>query len=389
MKIRLFNNISDAIYEVLDSRIYKFVKDEGEDYDAAIVRSAKLHDAEFPERLLAIARAGIGTDNIPIDRCSEAGIVVLNTPGSNANSVKELVLCGMMLAGRDIEGSMNWVAAQDKDSDDIASRVEKDKKVFAGREIAGKTLGIIGLGAIGTMVANAAIALDMNVIGYDPYLSVESALKLNRAVRIAKTKDELLKAADFVTIHIHLTDETRNTIGDKEIRMMKNDAVVLNYARGGLVDDEAVVQALNEGRLGHYCTDFPNQAILGCDKVTATTHIGASTPEAEENSATIAARHLDTYLRYGNIKNSVNFPDCDLWFESGYRLCIINRNITNMVGQISAALAGCDMNIEHMLNRSKGEWAYTIIDTSSRPDDATVEAIKAIDGVVRVRVIEG
>ena len=388
MKVRLFNNISDAIYDKLDPAVYDFEK-ECEDYDAAIVRSAKLHDAVFPENLLAIARAGIGTDNIPIERCAESGIVVLNTPGSNANAVKELVICGMLLAGRDIEGSLNWVAAQDKNSDDIPARVEKEKKAFVGREIAGKTLGVIGLGAIGTLVANAAVNLDMNVIGYDPYLSVESALKLSRSVKIAKSKEELLKAADYVTMHIHLTDETRHTIGRKEIRIMKNDAIVMNYARGGLVDDKAVVEALEEGRLGHYCTDFPNEVVVGCDKVTATTHLGASTPEAEENSASLAAMHLDTYLRYGNIKNSVNFPDCDLWFESGYRLCIINKNITNMVGQMTAVLAEQGLNIEHMLNRSKGNWAYTIIDVSSRPTEEAITAIKNIEGVIRVRLIEG
>ena len=387
MKIRLFNNISDAIYDRLDDKFYEIDKD-CEDYDAAIVRSAKLHDAEFPENLLAIARAGIGVDNIPLDRCSESGIVVLNTPGSNANAVKELVIAGMLLSGRNIEGSLNWVAAQDSSSDDIPARVEKEKKAFVGREIAGKTLGVIGLGAIGTLVANAAIGLDMEVIGYDPYLSVESALKLNRSVKIAKSKEELLKAADFVTMHLHLTEDTRHTIGRKEIRIMKKDAVVMNYARGGLVDDKAVVEALEEDRLGHYCTDFPNAIVVGCSKVTATTHLGASTPEAEENSATIAAKHLDTYLRYGNIKNSVNFPNCDLWFESGCRLCIINRNITNMVGQITAVLAEYELNIEHMLNRSKGDYAYTIIDLPERPTEAAIEAVRNIDGVIRVRVIE-
>ena len=387
MKIRTFNNISDVIYDRLEEGFYEFT--QGDDYDAAIVRSQNMHDMELPEGLLAIARSGIGTDNIPVERCSEQGTVVFNAPGANANAVKELVICSMILAGRDVIGSADWIAAQNAAGAgaDVAKQMEKVKKQFAGREIAGKTLGVIGLGAIGAMVANAAAALDMNVIGYDPYLKVETALMLSRDVKVIKSREELFRQADFVTLHIHLNENTANSISEKELELMKDGSVVLNFGRGGLVDEDAIIAALGSGRLSRYVTDFPSEKLIACDRVIAFPHLGGSTPEAEVNCARIAAKELDNFLRYGNIKNSVNFPDCDIYFDGGCRLCIVNKNITNMIGQITAVLAAKGLNIEHMLNRSRGNWAYTIIDVNRIPDEEDVRAIEAIDGIVRVRVI--
>lgn len=388
MKIRKFNNISDIIYTKLPQDVYEFT--EGDDYDAAIVRSADMKSMQLPEGLLAIGRAGIGVDNIDIPACSEKGIVVFNTPGANANAVKELVICGMMLAGRRIVEGVEWTRSEATmaiPAEEFSAAMEKAKKAFVGREIAGKTLGIIGLGAIGVLVANAAVELDMDVIGFDPYLSVESALKLSRNVRIAKSKEEVIKAADFVTMHLHLTPETKNTIGEKELKLMKPDAVVMNYARGGLVDEDAILAALSEKRIGAYVTDFPSHKLAGAPGVIATPHLGGSTPEAEENCARLAASELNHFLQFGKIKNSVNFPTCDLPYEGGYRLCIFNRNITNMIGQMTAVLTAQGLNIEHMLNRSKGDYAYTVIDTLDRPSDEALAAINSIDGVLRVRVI--
>ena len=388
MKIRKMNNISDIIYEKLPQNLYEFT--DGDDCDAILVRSADLKNTVLPGNLLAIGRAGIGVDNIDIPACSEKGIVGFNTPGANANAVKELVICGMMLAGRQIVEGIGWTRAEKTAAipeSEFSASMEKAKKAFAGREIAGKTLGVIGLGAIGVLVANAAIGMDMDVIGYDPYLSVESALKLSRSVRVVGSMEELLKAADFVTIHVPLTPETKGTIGEKELKMMKADAVVMNYARGGLVDENAIIAALEEKRIGAYATDFPSHRLLGVPGVIATPHLGASTPEAEENCARLAASELNKFLQFGKIKNSVNFPDCDLPYEGGIRLCIFNRNITNMIGQITAVLTAQGLNIEHMLNRSKGDYAYTVIDTLDRPDDQALKAIQAIDGVLRIRVI--
>jgi len=389
MIIKKLNNISDVIYTKLNKDQYQFIE-EGDNYDAVLVRSADLHGAEFPENMLAIGRAGIGVDNIDVEECAKKGIVVFNTPGANANAVKELVICGMILAGRKIVEGTEWVRSEDAKAlapEKFGPAMEKAKKAFVGREIAGKTLGVIGLGAIGVLIANAAIALDMEVIGYDPYLSVESALKLSREVKLAKSKEEVLKACDFVTMHIHLTPETKGTIGAKELEMMKNDAVVLNYARGGLVDDDAIIDALKNGKIGAYVTDFPDSKLAGVPGVLATPHLGASTPEAEENCAQMAASELDRYLRKGEIRNSVNFPTCELHRVEGYRLCIFNRNVSGMIGQMTAVLTEQGLNIEHMLNRSKGDYAYTVIDTLDAPGQDAIEAIKAIDGVLRVRVI--
>ncbi|MDD3193364.1 MAG: phosphoglycerate dehydrogenase [Oscillospiraceae bacterium] len=387
--VKKFNKISDIVYTQMPQERYRFIE-EGEDYDLALVRSAQLHETIFPKKLLAIARAGAGVNNLPVERCSEEGIVVFNTPGANANAVKELVLCGMMLACRRIVPGIQWVEQQrDEGAADVDKRMEKAKKDFVGGEIAGKTLGVIGLGAIGVMVANAAVALGMEVIGYDPFLSVDAALRLSRSVKLAKTQEELLGKCDFLTLHLPQTEKTKGMINESAIAAIKPGAVLLNFARGGLIDDEAVLAALDAEILARYVTDFPNDRIIRHPKVIAMPHLGASTPEAEENCARMAAAQLEEYLVNGNIKNSVNFPDCEYPRGEGWRIAIINKNVTNMMGQITAVLAQRQFNIEHMLNHSRGPWAYTLIDLLEQPDPACADALAAIDGVVRVRVIGG
>ena len=386
--IKILNNISDVIYTGLSKDKYNFVT-EGDNYDAILLRSANIKETDFPDSLIAISRAGIGVDNIPVERCAENGCVVFNTPGANANAVKELVICGMMLAGRRIVSGVEWALQQhESGASEISKNAEKAKKNFVGREIAGKKLGVIGLGAIGVIVANAAIALDMEVVGYDPYLSVNSALRLSRNVQIRNSLEELLSECDFVTMHLHLTEKTKGMIGEKELALMKDDAVVLNYARSGLVDNKAMLAALDSGKIGKYVTDFPDDELVGNPNVIATPHLGASTPEAEENCARMAAKQLNDYLVNGNIVNSVNFPDCEIPRGEGYRICIINKNVANMIGQFTAVLAAEGQNIEHMMNRSRGAYAYNIIDVSEKPSEASVNKISAIDGVVKVRVLD-
>ncbi|MBQ7081948.1 MAG: 3-phosphoglycerate dehydrogenase, partial [Oscillospiraceae bacterium] len=362
LTVKKFNKISDIIYTQMPWDKYNFVE-EGENYDAVLVRSADLNDTAFPAELLAIARAGAGVNNIPVDRCAQQGIVVFNTPGANANAVKELVLCGMMLACRRIIPGAQWVQQQhEQQVPDVGKRMEKVKNNFVGQEIAGKKLGVIGLGAIGIMVANAAIALEMDVYGYDPYLSVDSALRLSRGVHLVKDPQEIYKNCDFITLHLPQTAQTKGMINNDTLGLMKDGAVLLNFARGGLVEDEALLTALESGKLGRYVTDFPDDRIIANENVIALPHLGASTPEAEENCARMAAAQLEEYIVNGNIVNSVNFPNCQIPRGNGWRLAIINRNVTNMVGQITAILAAEGHNIEHMLNRSRGDWAYTLID---------------------------
>ncbi|MBR2098560.1 MAG: phosphoglycerate dehydrogenase [Firmicutes bacterium] len=382
--IKKFNNISDAIYESLPLGEYKFVT-EGDDYEAAIVRSADLKETQFPPQLCAIARAGAGVNNIPLERCSEQGVVVFNTPGANANAVKELVICALLLSCRRIVPGIEWVERQDAD---VAKNMEKAKKNFVGSEIAGKTLGVVGLGAVGVMVANAAAALGMNVLGCDPYLSVEMALRLDSRVQVVKTNDEIFKAADFITLHVPENDSTRGMINKDKIALMKNDVAILNFARGGLVVDEDILEAVDNNEIDIYITDFPNDKINHHDRIIAMPHLGASTPEAEENCAKMAAAELKEFLTTGSIRNSVNFPACELPAFEDYRITAINRNVPNMLGQMTAALTQEDYNIEHLFNRSRGDWAYTVIDVNKKPTDSLIAAINAIDGVVKVRVIE-
>ena len=387
-KIKKFNKISDAVLQYLPQDRYE-ISEDAENYDAVLVRSAALHDVEFPEQTLAIARAGAGVNNIPVAQCAERGIVVFNTPGANANAVKELVLCGMLMSGRKIAQSMEWLNTEGAQSDDVANLVEKAKSRFAGPELQGKRLGVIGLGAIGVMVANAAArGLGMEVMGYDPYLSVESAWHLDRRIERAATIEQILASCDYVTLHLPLNDSTRNTIDAAAIAKMKDGAVLLNFARGGLVDTDAVLDAVAGGHLAKYVTDFPDNKLIGKENVICTPHLGASTPESEENCAIMAARELADYIENGNIRNSVNFPNCELPREGGVRLAIINKNVPNIIGQLTAALAADGLNIEHMINKSRGEWAYTMFDLSKEPNATCLKSLAAIEGVVRMRVIK-
>ncbi|MEG1268641.1 MAG: phosphoglycerate dehydrogenase [Oscillospiraceae bacterium] len=386
--IKMLNNISDSIYGDLPTAEFNVSQELG-DFDAVLVRSADMHEMNFPKKLVAIARAGAGVNNIPVESCSEKGIVVFNTPGANANAVKELVLCGMLLAGRKIVPGIEWLQQQGTDGTaNIEKLVEKAKNQFVGPEINGKKLGVIGLGAIGVMVANAAsLGFGMEVVGYDPYMSVEAAWQLTRAIKHAVSIDEIITECDYITLHLPLNEKTSGSIGREQLAKMKDGAVLLNFARGGLVDDDAVLEALESGKLYRYVTDFPNDKLINRTGVIATPHLGASTPESEENCAVMAAQQLAAYLRDGNIKNSVNFPDCELPRMGGYRLAIVNKNITNMVGQITSVLAAESHNIEHMLNKSRGSYAYTLIDLASEPTGACIEKIKAINGVLRIRIV--
>lgn len=388
-KVKTLNKISGAINEKLVADKFT-ITDEGEDFDAAILRSADMHEMELPENLLAIARAGAGYNNIPVDKCSEKGIVVFNTPGANANAVKELVVCGMLLSGRKIIDAVEWLKAESAAGiTGLAKVVEKAKNNFVGPELSGKTLGVVGLGAIGVMVANtASLGLDMQVLGYDPFMSVDAAWHLTRSIKQAKSLDEIYANCDFITLHLPLNDNTKGMVGEKELAAMKPGAVLLNFARGGLVDDNAVLAALDNGKLGYYVTDFPNDVVSGRNGVIAIPHLGASTPESEENCATMAARQLRDYLLDGNIRNSVNLPDCVLPRGSAcVRVAIINRNVKNMIGQMTAILAEDGYNINHLINKSRGDWAYTMFDLDKALSEASINKLLAIEGVQRVRVL--
>ncbi|MBD3379615.1 MAG: 3-phosphoglycerate dehydrogenase [Candidatus Omnitrophica bacterium] len=356
--------------------------------EAIILRSFKMHDMEIPGTLLAVGRAGSGVNNIPIEKCSERGIVVFNTPGANANAVKELAIAGLLLASRDIAKGIAYAESLKGKGEEVPGLVEANKKTFAGQEIMGKTLGVIGLGKIGVMVANSAMELGMEVVGYDPFISVEAAWGLSRAVRRAEGFDSLLSRADYITIHTPLIDETRGMINKEKFGLMKKGVRILNLSRGGIVNNDHLKKAIEEGVVERYVTDFPDDEVLNMDKTIAIPHLGASTAEAEGNCARMAAKQLKDFLEKGNIKNSVNYPDCKLEQNSDYRLLVMNRNIPNMVGQISAILAKSDINIVEMLNKSKKDYAYTIIDVEQEPKEALVEEICGIEGVVKVRSLK-
>lgn len=363
---------------------YKITDDANVDADGIILRSFKMHDMELPESLKAVARAGAGTNNIPIDKCSEKGIVVFNTPGANANAVKELVIAGMLLASRDIIGGVAW--ANTLTGDDVDKQVEKGKSNFAGCEIKGKTLGIIGLGAIGILVANAAYALGMEVIGYDPYLSVDSALKLSRHVKKANSPEEVYAAADYITIHVPLMDSTRNTINAETIAQMKDGVIILNFARGGLVNNADIKKALADGKVAKYVVDFADSETVNQPGIINIPHLGASTAESEDNCAVMAAQELADYLENGNILNSVNFPNCSLPEDNIGRIAIAHKNIPNVIAKFTEALSS--VNISDMINKSKGELAYTIINTDHAIPAEAIEKLNQIDAVIRVRVIK-
>lgn len=353
---------------------YKITDDANVDADGIILRSFKMHDMELPESLKAVARAGAGTNNIPIDKCSEKGIVVFNTPGANANAVKELVIAGMLLASRDVIGGVAW--ANTLTGDDVDKQVEKGKSNFAGCEIKGKTLGIIGLGAIGILVANAAYALGMEVIGYDPYLSVDSALKLSRHVKKANSPEEVYAAADYITIHVPLMDSTRNTINAETIAQMKDGVIILNFARGGLVNNADIKKALADGKVAKYVVDFADSETVNQPGIINIPHLGASTAESEDNCAVMAAQELADYLENGNILNSVNFPNCSLPEDNIGRIAIAHKNIPNVIAKFTEALSS--VNISDMINKSKGELAYTIINTDHAIPAEAIEKLNKL-----------
>ena len=361
--------------------------DTAEGADALLVRSAVMHDMEFDKNLKVIGRAGAGVNNIPLDTCAEQGIVVFNTPGANANGVKELVIAGMLLASRDIIGGINWVQENEEDGN-ILKDAEKAKKQFAGCEIEGKKLGVIGLGAIGVLVANAAVHLGMEVYGYDPYLSVDAAWRLSRNIHHAKTVDELYKDCDYITIHVPAMDSTKGMIDKNAIGLMKDGVVILNYARNVLVDEEAVVDALVSGHVKNYVTDFPTSIVAGVKGAIITPHLGASTEESEDNCAKMAVAEVRNYLENGNIQHSVNYPDCDMGVKGeNTRITLLHHNVPNMIGQFTKILADDNMNIADMTNKSKGAYAYTMIDIDSDVTDSVIEDLTKVKDVLRVRVI--
>ncbi|GFI43886.1 D-3-phosphoglycerate dehydrogenase [Lachnospiraceae bacterium] len=356
--------------------------------EAVLVRSTVMHDMEFSANLKVIARAGAGVNNIPLDRCAEEGIVVFNTPGANANGVKELVIAGMLLASRDIIGGINWVQENEEDGN-IAKDAEKAKKAFAGCELEGKKLGVIGLGAIGVLVANAATNLGMDVYGHDPYVSVDSAWRLSRSIHHAKSLDELYRDCDYITIHVPAMEQTKRMIDKNAISLMKKGVVVLNFARDVLVDEEAMVDALLSGHVKHYVSDFPTPVTAGVKGAIVIPHLGASTEESEDNCAKMAVKQLRDYLENGNIKNSVNYPNCDMGVKGeNTRILLLHRNVPNMIGQFTKILAEDNMNIADLTNKSKGKYAYTMIDIDSPISDSLAEELGQVKEVLRVRVIK-
>ncbi len=356
--------------------------------DAILVRSASMHETEFAPETLAVARAGAGVNNIPIEECAKNGIVVFNTPGANANAVKELVLCGLLLSSRKIVPAIEWVKATLKDDDNFSKSVEKGKSAFAGPEIKGKKLGVIGLGAIGVLVANAAQALGMEVYGYDPYLSVDAAWNLSRSVKHVTNLDDIFASCDYITLHVPLTDSTRGVINTISIAKMKDSVRILNFARGELVETNDIIKALSDGKVAAYVTDFGNPALLDANGVIVLPHLGASTPESEDNCAVMAVNEIVDYLENGNITHSVNYPSVSVPRSGKTRITILHKNVPNVISNISAAVANENINIDNMVNKSRGEFAYTMLDTDTDVSADAIAAIKALDNIIRVRVIK-
>ena len=352
-----------------------------------MVRSAAMHDMELPDTLLGIARAGAGVNNIPIDQCSEQGIVVFNTPGANANAVKELVLAGLFLASRKVVDGIQWAQTLKGEGDAVGKLVEKGKSAYAGPELLGKKLGVIGLGAIGVLVANAAVALGMDVYGYDPYLSVDAAWKLSRHIHHANTLDEIYAECDYITVHVPLVADTKGMLNEAAFAAMKEGVRILNFSRAGLVDSDAMLAALAAGKVAAYVVDFPTDEMLGVPNVVAIPHLGASTPESEDNCAVMAANQLKAYLEDGNIINSVNFPEVNVPRAGDVRICVLHKNIPNMLAQISSVVSACGVNIASMTNKSRKDMAYTVLDIEGTVCDDVTEKITAIDGVIRVRIL--
>ncbi|MDR2921979.1 MAG: phosphoglycerate dehydrogenase [Treponema sp.] len=386
-RIKTMNKISPLGLELFPRTQYE-VAGEIPNPDAILVRSADLHSVEIPGSVLAIARAGAGVNNIPVPQCSDKGVVVFNTPGGNANAVKELAIASMLISSRNIVGGINWAASIADKADQVPDLVEKGKSQFEGPELWGKTLGVVGLGAIGVMVANDAIALGMNVIGYDPYISVDAAWNLSREVVRADTLEGMLAKVDYLTLHIPLADTTKGLLNAEKLRFMKKGVRIINLARGALVNEADIIQALNTDKLAAYVTDFPSAEMLACKKAICVPHLGASTPEAEDNCAVMAVKQLMNFLENGAIRNSVNYPHCRLDQNAPFRLLVSNRNIPNMVGQITTILAGANINITDLINHHKGDFAYNIIDTEQKIPDPALEQLKKIEGIIRVRLIE-
>ena len=385
--IKTMNKISAVGLERLPADSYT-VGDGVEGEDGILVRSAKLHDYDFPASLWAIARAGAGVNNIPVERCSESGVVVFNTPGANANAVKELVLCAMLMASRDVAGGVEWVKEQARTPGvDVAAAVEKGKSAFVGPELYRKTLGVVGLGAIGALVANIGLSMGMEVYGYDPYLSVDAALRLDRHIKVVKEIDALYANSDYITLHLPYMEATKDTVNAAAIAKMKDGVRVINLARGELVNNADMIEALKSGKAARYVTDFPNNEITLAPGVIAIPHLGASTPESEENCAVMAANELRDFLENGNIKNSVNFPNVVMERSGVQRLCVIHRNVPAVIAQITTQLGADGVNVENMTNKSKGEYAYTMVDTGSKVDEKIIGDIRKVPGVIRLRVI--
>ena len=383
--ILTLNKIAAVGTDKFDSSKYT-VGEEVSNPDAIMVRSAKMHDMEFGSNLLAIARAGAGVNNIPVDKCAESGIVVFNSPGANANAVKELAICALLLSSRKITEAAAWAASL-KGTPDAPKTVEGGKSKFAGPEILGKTLGVIGLGAIGGKIANAAVDLGMKVVGYDPYLSVNGALHLDPSVKVVTDINEIYTASDYITIHVPYTPDTKNTIDAEQIAMMKDGVRLINLARGELINSEAVVKAIADGKVAKYVTDFADDVVLGVDNVIVLPHLGASTPESEDNCAVMAANELIDYIENGNIKNSVNFPNA-IMNATGTKVCILHKNVPTIIAQITSAVGEAGLNIDNMVNASKKDYAYTMLDIAGDVTDAVADKMSSVDGIIKVRVIK-
>lgn len=384
--ILTLNKIAKCGLDQLDPAKYTVTEDASANADGIILRSFAMHDMNLPEKLLAVARAGAGTNNIPIDKCTEKGIVVFNTPGANANAVKELVIAGMLMASRDIDGGIAWAAGLS--GDDVSKQVEKGKSSFAGCEIQGKTLGVIGLGAIGILVANAARHLGMNVIGFDPYLSVDAAWKLSSHIIKAKSTDEVYEKSDYITVHVPFMPDTKHMINKDTIAKMKTGVKILNFARGELVNNDDIKAAIADGKVSKYVVDFPNAETVNQKGIIAIPHLGASTEESEDNCAMMAAQELATYLETGDILNSVNFPNCSLAMGTSGRVAILHENIPNMISRFTNMFSEAGINISDMINKSKKENACTIINADAPVPKNFAEKISALEGVYRVRVIK-
>lgn len=386
IKVNCLNPIAACGLDMLNEQ-YEITENTAE-ADAILVRSAVMHDMDLPENLVAVARAGAGVNNIPLDKCAEKGIVVFNTPGANANGVKELVIASMLLAARDITGGIQW-CKDNKDDENIAKSGEKAKKAYAGTEIKGKKLGIIGLGAIGVLVANAANRLGMDVYGCDPYLSVEHALNMSRDVTMVKTNEELFEMCDYLTVHVPLLDSTKGMFNKAAFDKMKDGVVLLNFSRDTLVNEEDMKEALASGKVGKYVVDFPNPNTVNMPNTIVTPHLGASTQESEDNCAKMAVSEIRDFMENGNIKNSVNYPNCDAGVcSTAGRITIAHKNVPNMLTRFTALFSKDGVNIENMMNKSRGDYAYTILDICSDSTDEVVKELEAMDGVIRVRVIK-